>query len=413
MATVAREPSWGTRFVAVLAAAALAATMLGPSATGIPEAGSTVRMRVTGSDPWEPLWQRTLGQEIVAVATDPAGAAYVTGAVNSQDGYWKTMVVAKYARNGDQLWKRVWRPHTERYPYSAGSDVAVSPDGDTVYVGGAEFNDSTETARARLWAYSADGHIMWTRVGWPGWSVEIGAVAADDIGAVVGGTTRGECGPHDGLLAAYDPEGTQVWTDPFEAPGYEGTSDSVEGVAISPQGKVYAVGSIDTTVVGCDEALHGIWSDEDIVIMELSTDGAVGWTQVLADPDVKDRESALDVEVSGDQVVVAGRIDANRHGIGRAWLASFSATGDVSWLKIWGPAHRVSSSAVGVSSSAWGPLYVTGFMRRTIFLMSLSLSGSPLTVRRLEGARASGVATGPDHTLYVTAGRNLWRMPAG
>ncbi len=200
------------------------------------------------------------------MATDPAGAAYVTGAVDSQDGYWKTMVVAKYARNGDQLWKRVWRSHTERYPYSAGSDVAVSPDGDTVYVGGAEFNDSTEAARARLWAYSADGHLVWARVGWPGWSVEIGAVAADNNGAVVGGTTRGECGPHDGLLAAYDPKGTQAWTDPFEAPGYEGTSDSVEGVAIGPQGEVYAVGSIDTTAVSCDEALHGIWSDEDIVI---------------------------------------------------------------------------------------------------------------------------------------------------
>ncbi len=122
---------------------------------------------------------------------------------------------------------------------------------------------------------------------------------------------------------------------------------------------------------------------------------------------------ALDVEVSGDQVAVAGRIDANRHGIGRAWLASFSATGDASWSKIWGPADRVSSSAVGVSASAWGPLYVAGFMGHTLFLRSVSLSGSLLTERRLAHTRATGVATGLDHTLYVTGGRNLWRMPAG
>ena len=370
-------------------------------------------IRQRGSDPWGPLWRRTLGQEIVAVATDGAGDVYVTGAVDSPDGYWKTMVVAKYAGDGDRLWKRVWHQHSERYPYSVGSDIAVSPDTTAVYVGGAEFNDSTEEAKARLWAYSADGHLEWTRVGWPGRSVQITAVAANDDGAIVGGTTHGECGwPHDGQLAAFEEQGERLWTDPFEAPGYEGTSDVIEGLAVGPRGQIYAVGTTETEPVSCDDAMLGIWSDQNIVIQELSSDGEVGWTRTLVDPYVKDRERALDVDIVGDQVVVAGQIDATQRGIGRAWLGSFSITGHARWSTTWGPARHVSSSAVGVSASAWGPLYATGSIGHALFLRSFSLAGSLLTERRLKGPHATGVATGPRRGLYVTGGPYLWRVPA-
>ena len=319
------------------------------------------------------------------MATDPAGAAYVTGAVDSQDGYWKTMVVAKYARNGDQLWKRVWRSHTERYPYSAGSDVAVSPDGDTVYVGGAEFNDSTEAARARLWAYSADGHLVWARVGcpvgrsrsgpWPPttsarWSAARRAASAGLTTACSPPTTRKERRSGNWNL--------------FEAPGYEGTSDSVEGSPARRQGLRGWIDRYDGCGLRRGPARYLVGC-EDIVTMELSTDGAVGWTQVLADPDVKDREEAPWTSRSPATRSPSpdGSTPTDTGSGGRGWHRS-PPRGDAADLERPGdPPDRDSSSAVGVSAIRLGSrsTWPDSCDARSS-LRSLSLTGSPLTERR-------------------------------
>lgn len=393
----------GTRFGAMVGVALLACSIIAVPARGEGEL----------PDRWEPLWMRTVAREISAVATDANGDVYVTGWVDSRDGYWRSMVVAGYARDGERLWRRVWPQHGGRYPYSVGSDVAVAPDGGTVYVGGAEFNDSTEVARARLWAFTTDGTLRWGAVAWPGSSVEIRAVAADRDGAVVGATTSGECGwPHDGRLAAFDGQGNRLWTDPFEAPGIDGTSDAVADVAIGSDGRVYAVGSIDRTPVSCDDVFAGIWSDEDIVVQQLTRDGIVGWRSVLDDADVKDREGATAVTVGEGGIVVSGRIDATRRLIGRAWLASFSDGGDVDWSRIWGPGRPASSIATAVSAAPWGPLFVSGSVRRASFLRSYTVDGALLPGRLPARVSAAGVSTGLHRTLYVIGGSRLWRLRA-
>jgi len=168
-------------------------------------------------DPWDPIWERSVREDIgsifvppmAAVAADGHGNAYVTGF--RANGSWgspessSSMTLAKYGPASRLLWRRAWTLTSGFHRYAVGFDVAVSPDGRTVYVAGTQFNDSTEDGVPRIWAYTATGVLRWVHVPWGGRASAMGrAVVARRAGVVVGGFETSSDGLNAVVIAAED-----------------------------------------------------------------------------------------------------------------------------------------------------------------------------------------------------------------
>jgi hypothetical protein len=216
----------------------------------------------------------------------------------------------------------------------------------------------------------------------------------------------------DGRLAAFADDGTMVWTALFEAPPVpRRTGDAVLDVDIDRRGHVYAVGVVDRRPVSIDDWWNGVWSDADVVVQRFDPGGRLLWSKLLADPGVKDRDTAFAVDVVGRTVTVAGLRDGSRDMGGRAWLARMAPGGRVLWSKDVGPRP---SAAYDVALTPWGDVQVVGRIDsapRRLFLRAYSLGGDPVSRRGLEGASAVGVAASHEPALYLVGGRRLWRLP--
>lgn len=368
-----------------------------------------------GAVQWDAEWEVTVGRSADSVATDANGDVYVTGTVRSADGYWRSMVIVKYAPDGGELWRRTWPTRSERFPYSIGRDVAISLDGDTVFVAGAELNDSTEHARAKVWAYTAHGDLRWHRAVWGPSSLVADGIGVGPAGPVVGGAAWSEYPLlGDGRVAAFADDGTKLWTAPFEVQQvHRTTRDAVFDIAVDHQGIVYAVGVVERRLITVDDRWEGVWSDADTVIQRFDPDGRLVWSTLLTDPGVKDRDSAFAIDVVGRAVMVAGLRDGSRVVRGHAWLARMSPGGRVAWST---DAGARPSVAYDVAITPWGDVQLVGETGvrslRRLFMRAYSFGGELLARRHLDGVGASGVAASDEPALYVVGGRSLWRLPA-
>lgn len=377
---------------------------------------SAVAFPVTAiGNEWDPRWEVTIGRSADAVATDASGDVYVTGTVRSADGYWRSMVVAKYSADGAELWRHTWLARSSQFPYSIGRDVAVSPDGETVFVAGAELIDSTEHARAKIWAYTSDGDLRWHRAIWGSSSLVADGIGAGPAGPVVGGQSHSEYPVFgDGRVAAFGDDGSRLWTSPFEVPGVRrSAADAVFDVDVDVRGRAYVVGSVERRVVTIDEWWDGIWSDADIAVQRFDPDGRLAWSRVFADPGVKDRDVAFSVDAAGRSVAIAGERDGARNEEGKAWLALMSSGGRLDWTTFAGVRPSI---AAGVVLTPWEDIQLvggSGVGPRRLFLRAYSLDGTLESRRHLDRASASGIAASDEPALSVVGGRSLWRLPAG
>jgi len=384
------------------------------SLVGILLAISLAAPAVAASDPWNPIWRRTfdpngntlVGPPVRAIASDAAGNVFATGTIGMNDG-WSAMILVKYAADGELLWQRTWRAMSGFHRHTIGFAVAVSPGGRTVYVGGAQLNDSTEEAISRVWSYTSVGDWRWSRVAWPS-STVVRAVLARPSGVVAAGSTHGELGPLNGLLAAFAADGARRWRDDFDVRARSRLTDVVHGLALDSAGRIYAVGSQDTERdIGPPGAVP-----RDAVIQQRSATGEVLWTRVLRDPGVRDWDDALAVDASGVRIFVAGQRDAWRERPGRAWLMRLSPSGAIRWQRVWGPPPPVGATAVGVSIAPGGGLYVVGRAGTAMVLRRLSLAGDLVSERRRDHTVPTGVTNGEGGGLYASGDASVWRMPA-
>jgi len=295
-----------------------------------------------------------------------------------------------------------------------GRGVAVSFDGDTVFVVGAELNDSTEHARAKIWAYTSDGDLRWHRAVWGSRSLVAEGVGTGPFGPVVGGAAWSEYPLlGNGRVAAFADDGTTLWTAPFEVPQVRRqTNDAVLDVDVDRRGTVYAAGVVERRPITANDWWEGVWSDADPAIQRFDADGRLLWSKLFADPGVKDRESAFGIDVAGRSVTVAGLRDGSRESRGRAWLARMSPGGRVLWSKAAGARPSV---AYDVVVTPWGDVQLVGGIGvgSRLFVRAYAPDGELLSRRHLKGAVASGVAASDEPALYVVGGRRLWRLLAG
>ncbi|MGE5227044.1 MAG: hypothetical protein ACM3OO_09235 [Planctomycetaceae bacterium] len=368
------------------------------------------------------VWRREPIGRLGGLTVDAAGHVFVTGGVwappaGTNRYHREAMLVAKYGPAGGLAWRRTWRVRaTGRW--ASGHVVAPAPGGG-VYVGGAD--GWYEDDHPMVWRYAATGRLVWRRR--LPLSLDRGyvsSIAPDRRGGlVVAVQSVGPCCDsvlHDGWVLALDPAGRVRWRTDFEAPGVTGTWDAVRDVAVGGDGRVYAVGHVDRAYTGSPDRPV----DEDVVVLQLRTDGALGWARLLGDPGVRDRDEATAVGVRAGVVAVAGEVDGRRaRSSQRGWLAMFTTGGARRWARRWGPVGtRHAITIPDLAFAPWGAVYVA--TERTVYRAGESRTSAGLR-RYAHGGRLVSRRTAPDgmgitavtarFRLYLVVGGGLerWR----
>jgi hypothetical protein len=180
-----------------------------------------------------------------ALAIDSADNIIVTGtsgATGQQD-----IVTIKYSPQGQELWSR--RFAGSRTPRDdAGHSVAVASSG-VIYIAGQ--SSDPKSSAATLLVYSAEGDLLWHDRRDMGTHAAADHVVLDAQGAAYVATRFVPVHPFDPLdiqILKYHGGAEPVWT--FTYGGPLSYVDIIRRLAISPQGRVYAVGSVDHGPIG-------------------------------------------------------------------------------------------------------------------------------------------------------------------
>lgn len=360
-----------------------------------------------GSVDHAPVWSRSPGGSPEAVTVDAGGSAYVTGWTETPSGD-DAMMVARFGPQGTRSWRWTWR-REEVGRWASGRAVAPVPGGG-VYAGGS--SGRGEAGQPVVVRLSASGRLLWRRLVPSRLSGVVAGLASDRHGVIVAVEAEGCCGDqdHDGSLLALDPQGRERWRTDFEVPGIVGTWDRIGAVAIGPDGRIYAAGSVD----------RGVWSgdgplpDEDLVVQRLTVDGGERWTRVMGGTRARDTARATGIAVRAGTVAVTGTVGWTRFRESHAWVGTFGTDGRTRWTDRWGTGE-VSRGAVAVAIAEWGPIYVGAVRTRwnTASTLRRYARDGTSVGERIVGVERDGYLTGvaTSDSLYLTIARRLERWP--
>jgi hypothetical protein len=212
---------------------------------------------------------------------------------------------------------------------------------------------------AFLAKYSATGDVQWTR--------QLGTSEADASNAVsvdaaanvlIAGSTAGAldgsaAGFEDAFIAKYSAEGTLQWIRQL------GTAqpDSAAGVSADAAGNVYIAGSTRGSL-GATRA----GSDQDAFVAKYSANGELLWSRQLGSTVGYDELAAgVSADAAGN-VFVAGRsfggLDGANRGSADAFVAKYSPAGDLLWIHQLGGADYDAADAVSADPS--GNVFIAG-----------------------------------------------------
>src|SRR5262249_10224841 len=135
------------------------------------------------------IWQRTWGGPInesgqaVTVAGD--GSVYVAGEGNSFFG--NDAILLKFAADGTLVWQRDWRAGTGQNDESAGTGVAIGPDGNVYLTGRALIAGLGQNAA--LVKFTPEGAIVWEKTWGAGLDAALGVTVGSDGSIFMTGNT--------------------------------------------------------------------------------------------------------------------------------------------------------------------------------------------------------------------------------
>lgn len=367
-------------------------------------------------------WKRQLGTDrsnlAYSVATDADGNVYLAGTTDgslhgANKGRYDAWV-AKYATDGQLLWKRQLG--------SADKDVAlgVATDADgNVYLTGWTLGSlggpNKGTYDAWVAKYAADGRLLWKRQLGTDHRDYANGVATDTDGNVyltgstigsLGGPKNGSVYQFDAWVAKFAPSGQLLWTQQL------GTdqNDEASGVATNADGSVYVTGWTNGSLSGLN---NGRW---DAWVAKYATNGQHLWTQQLG-TDQDDQAFGVATDVAGN-VFLTGWTKGS---LGRtplsyrddAWVAKYDANGHLVWTQQLGSALR--DRATGVATDANGNVYLSGYTSGLLgattragpfdaWVAKYDAEGNRLWKRQPSSHgydKATGVATDAAGNLYV------------
>jgi hypothetical protein len=344
----------------------MGASIDGADPSGTAEAALSVDGGAASGDGW----QRSIGSNDASVSSGGVaaagdGGAFVTGttdgAVGGPNQGLSDAYVAKYSAQGELLWAEQLG--------SAGDDtssgVSAASDG-SVFIAGATSGALDGVALgfgdAFVARYSSSGVLEWTRqlgTTQPDAAFSVSAAASGDV--LVAGSTRGTLegrrtgSDADALVASYSTTGELLWARQLgSAPGYD---DVASGVSVDGDGNVLIAGH---TFGDLADASGG---SADAFVAKYSAAGELLWSEQLGAAGY-DAADAVSVDESGN-VYVAGQLGGTRVGgpgviiPGEPFVAKLSPDGELLWEQ------RLADAAVGavtsVSTDVDGQVFAAGY----------------------------------------------------
>jgi hypothetical protein len=348
------------RLAGVLTAIALIVT-----ASAVAPASAAVKPSVSGG--WTARFDGGASDSLAALALSPDGKfLYVTGAIGTgpvQD--YGTL--AYDATTGAPRWTNPARFDGTGNGIDQATALAVSPNGDTVFVTGNSYGGGTTKVDYATLAYDATtGAPRWAnaaRYNGPGNGGDYAtalAVSPDGMTVYVTGRSPAN-GQNDYLTIAYDAAtGALRWPNPARENGPGGGGDGAQALAVAPNGgTVYVTGDMR-------------WGAQDGgqnygTVAYHATNGLKKWGPVRYNHDpanLPDQARALAVSPDGKFVYVTGRSADAVTNYDYATVAyDDAALGAQRWeARYSGPANGVyvdEANALGVSRDG-STVYVTG-----------------------------------------------------
>jgi hypothetical protein len=277
-----------------------------------------------------------------AIATDPAGNAYVTGYVTVADS-GRQFVTVKYGPTGTLLWQH-------RYG-GTGDDAAVAIAFDavtaSVYVTGHYSGTNLDFLTIKY--NSATGDTIWTRRydGPASGEDRPAALAVDNLGyACVAGYAR-VGSVNQAVVVKYSPAGLQSWATLL--PSTKGDlSSTAAAVGISPTRSVYVCGSTRDSHGACD-----------ILVARITEGGSIDW------------EHAVEGSGLGDDIGTAVSVDdsGNVAACGAGWTSAalddylvvkYAADGSLRWSRTYDGPIDDEDWPTAIATDPSYHVYVTG-----------------------------------------------------
>lgn len=373
--------------------------------TGLPVEPSSARQAAPGDERWVTSYDSPVhkGDGAWAVAINPDGTkVFVTGSSEEDARFYSDLLTIAYdAATGKGIWtKRYGRKGVEDF----GLDIAVSPDGATVFVTGYSVGLQSYSDYATIAYQAATGTQLWARRyddpdgGYD--SVFDLAVSPDGATVVVTGTGNG-----DYATVAYDAvTGAELWVTRYS--GQDARTDNAFALDVSPDGRrVFVTGesytSDDTT------------ADFATISYEAAT-GTELWVKTYGGPA---EDTAWDVQVGpdGTKVFVTGqspRYSSDDY----ATVAYDASRGAQIWQRRYnGPAdgydqaRALAVSPDGTRVIVTGQSYGTGLENDDYATVAYdAATGSAIWHRRYDGPGSDddvpyAIGVSPDGTeVYVT-----------
>ena len=237
---------------------------------------------------------------------------------------------------------------------------------------------------------------------WGGANAEVtnGAAVAPDGSMYLAGFTNSfdPFGRDNAFVVKFNPDGSLSWQRTFDGPG-DFSFDRVNGVAVAPDGSVYAAGQ--TVGVG-----------NDVLLLKFSPDGSLVWQRRW---DAGGQETGEAVAVASDGAVYVTGTTDSFGGFGHFLVLRFAPDGTLVWQRIRDVAtDAVVGAGQAIAVAADGSIYAAGVAPRSVvgefdmLLLKLDPQGT-LSWQRTYSAAAvadarGGVAIGADGSVYVAGG---------
>jgi hypothetical protein len=317
------------------------------------------------------VWGGTGHDAGAAVAIDPQGNAYITGAFTGTADFdpgigenivtstaSSTAYLSKIDPDGNLVWVKTWGTNGE----NAGYDVIVSNAG-FIYV----------TGTTTLMKFNYQGTVLWTYNSYKcGYAVTID----DQKGIYISGLflPPNQMFP-DAYLANFDFDGNLIWEKSWGSSG----SDQANDIALDSYGEVYVIGHYDGTVdlnPGPGTDYHYTWYDgnTDSFLSRFHPDGTYVWGKSWGSTD------AYGMAVgNSNQIYVTGYYEGTTgfdpdydsfylyDDVG-TYLSCFSVSGSHTWTCGWSAGHGNSSRfdpGYSIAIGNDGTVYISGAFETT------------------------------------------------
>jgi hypothetical protein len=346
--------------------------------------------------------------EATSVAVSPSGGtAFVTGSSQSATSGLDYATVAYSAATGARLW--VSRYNGPGNGDDKATSLAVSPDGNTVYVTGSSQGTTSGLDYATVAYRAATGAQLWvSRYNGPANLDDAAASLAVSPGGgsvfVTGYSKRGSINDDSATVAFDAATGAQLWVSRYS--GSPRSDSSTIGVRVSPDGSTAFV-----TGTSCSDAKTCY-----ATIAYSAATGATLWVRQYVGSSAGSERSASSLAVSpgGGAVFVTGFTHTVLSGLDYTTVAYNATTGATLWARRYnGPANVTDIAwSVAVSPDA-GTVFVTGNSigkpsgADIATVAYNAVTGATRWVRRYKSA-SSGSASSGDAIAFSPGGGTVY-----